>query len=211
VLAAANYTWYVARAGGILAFTLLSASVVLGLLLSGRAKLARWPRFALEDVHRFVGLLAGSFLAIHVGALLVDRYLPFSVTSVLVPFAAPYRPLAVAAGVIAAELLVALAVTNHYRAQLSYRFWRRAHYLNFAVWMLALAHGIAAGTDTTAAWALGMYVASAGAVAGLTVRRVLVAMPSAGSWALRLWPGTAALVTAELVVALALGPLGHHA
>ena len=55
-----------------------------------------------------------------------------------------------------------------------------------------------------------MYVVSAAAVAGLTVRRVLVAMPSAGAWALRLWPGTAAVVTAELVVSLALGPLGHH-
>ena len=52
-----------------------------------------------------------------------------------------------------------------------------------------------------------MYVVSAGVVAGLTVRRVLVARPAAGAWAMRLWPGTAAVVTAELVVALALGPL----
>jgi len=210
IVAAANYTWYVARAGGMLAFALLSASVVLGLLLSGKAKLERWPRFALEDVHRFVGLLAGSFIAIHVGALLVDSYLPFSLRSVLVPFAAPYRPVAVAAGVIAAELLAALAITNRYRSQLPYRFWRRAHYLNFAVWLLALVHGLAAGTDTTSAWALGLYAVSAAAVAGLTARRVLVAMPTAGALALRLWPGTAALVTAELVVALALGPLGHN-
>jgi predicted ferric reductase len=209
-VAAANYTWYIARAGGILAFALLSTSVVLGLLLSGRARLERWPRFALEDVHRFVGLLAGSFIALHVVALLFDSYLPFSLRSVLVPGAAPYRPLAVAAGVISAELLVALAITNRYRKQLPHRFWRRAHYLNFAVWLLALVHGIAAGTDSTTAWALGLYVVSAGAVVGLTARRVLVAMPSAGAWAVRLWPGTAAVVTAELVVALALGPLGHH-
>ena len=85
IVAAANYTWYVARAGGILAFALLSTSVVLGLLLSGRAKLERWPRFALEDVHRFVGLLAGSFIAIHVVALLFDSYLPFSLRSIARP------------------------------------------------------------------------------------------------------------------------------
>ena len=149
ILGAANYTWYVARAGGILAFALLSTSVVLGLLLSGRAKLERWPRFALEDVHRFVGLLAGSFIAIHVVALLFDSYLPFSLRSILVPGVAPYRPLAVALGVITAELLAALAITNRYRKQLPHAFWRRAHYLNFAVWLLALLHGIAAGTDTT--------------------------------------------------------------
>ncbi len=60
-------------------------------------ELERWPRFALEDVHRFVGLLAGSFIAIHVVALLFDSYLPFSLRSILVPGAAPYRPLAVGA------------------------------------------------------------------------------------------------------------------
>ena len=100
-------------------------------------------------MHRFVGLLAGSFIAIHVVALLFDSYLPFSLRSILVPGAAPYRPLAVALGVIAAELLAALAITNRYRKQLPHAFWRRAHYLNFAVWLLALVHGIAAGTDST--------------------------------------------------------------
>jgi hypothetical protein len=38
---AENYAWYAARAGGMLAFVLLTASVVVGLLLSGRARLDR--------------------------------------------------------------------------------------------------------------------------------------------------------------------------
>jgi methionine sulfoxide reductase heme-binding subunit len=196
-LAAANYTWYVARAGGILAFVLLTGSVVAGLLMSGRARLPGWPRFALEDVHRFLGLLTGAFLALHVGSLLLDSYLPFSLWSVVVPGTAPYRPLAVALGVVGAELLVALAITNRYRRQLSHRFWRRAHCLNFAVWILALAHGIAAGTDSTTIWALALYVPATALVVGLTVRRVLRTAPL-------LWPGTAGVVAAELVIVLAL-------
>jgi methionine sulfoxide reductase heme-binding subunit len=171
ILAAANYPWYVARAGGILAYALLTTSVVVGLLLSGRARLHGWPRFALEDVHRFVGLLAGTFILVHVGALLVDSYLPFSLASLVIPGTAPYRPLSVALGVVAAELLVALAVTNHYRKALSHRFWRCAHYLNFAVWLLALVHGIAAGTDRGTSWALALYIGSASVVAGLTASR----------------------------------------
>src|SRR5256714_13721435 len=58
--------WYAARAAGIVAYLLLSAVVVLGLTLSGRRRLPRWPRFALEDVHRFAGILTGTFVAIHV-------------------------------------------------------------------------------------------------------------------------------------------------
>ena len=163
--------WYIARAGGILAYALLSASVILGLLLSGRSRLPGWPRFAVEDVHRFVGMLAGAFIVIHGGALFLDSYMPFSLTNLLVPGTDSYRPVSVAFGVIAAELLAALALTNHYRKLLSHRFWRRAHYLNFAVWVLALVHGIAAGTDRATVWALALYIGTASVVAGLTASR----------------------------------------
>ena len=74
---------------------------------------------------------------------------------------------------VAAELLLALALTNRYRKRLSYRSWRRAHYLNFAVWTGAFVHGILAGTDSTAPWAIGLDTASAAAVGGLLAWRVL--------------------------------------
>ena len=165
--------WYTARAGGMLAFVLLTASVVLGLTLSGRARMKRWPRFAVEDVHRFAGLLAGTFVGIHVLALLLDTYVPFSLSQIVVPGTASYRPLETALGVVALELLAALAVANHYRKRLSYRFWRRTHYLNFAVWALAFVHGITSGTDSGTPWAVLLYGAAAGSVAGLLVWRVL--------------------------------------
>jgi predicted ferric reductase len=172
VLLAANATWYAARAGGMVAYLLLSASVIVGLLLSGRAKLKHWPRFALEDVHRFLGILTGIFIVIHGGALLLDTFLPFSLGQLLVPGTASYRPLWVALGVVAAELLAALAVTNHYRKRLPHSWWRRAHMLNFAVWGLALAHGLTAGTDATTTWALMLYAGSAWIVVALLVHRV---------------------------------------
>ena len=165
--------WYVARASGIVAFALLTLAVLVGLTLSGRARLRYWPRFAIEDVHRFTGLLTGTFVSIHVLTLFIDAYMPFSLTQLLVPGASSYRPLATALGIVAAELLLALAVTNRYRKRLSYRFWRRAHYLNFAVWTLALVHAVAGGTDRGAAWADALYIGSAAAVAGLLVWRAL--------------------------------------
>jgi sulfoxide reductase heme-binding subunit YedZ len=209
VVVGSTFTWYVVRAGGLVAFGLLTVTTVLGLLLSGRARLPDWPRFALEDVHRFAGLATGIFVGVHGLGLLVDDYLPFSLGQLLVPGAAPYRPLATALGVVAAELLLALALTNRFRDRLSYGFWRRAHYANFAVWALALVHGVTAGTDSRTAWALGLYAVAGATVSGLTVWRVLRARGLAPLM-IRLWPGTAAVVTAELIVALALGPLGHR-
>jgi len=201
-------TWYVTRAGGIVAFAILTASICVGLTLSGRPRLRNWPRVALEDVHRFLGLLAGFFVAVHVAVLLVDGYLPFSPAELLVPGLSPFRPLPTALGVVALELLVALALTNHYRRRIPHRVWLRAHRLNLGVWGLSLVHGIGSGTDTTRAWALGLYAVSTAAVSGLTAWRLL-RNRSFASWTLRLWPATAAVVAAELVVALSLGPLHH--
>jgi DMSO/TMAO reductase YedYZ heme-binding membrane subunit len=152
-----NVAWYVDRTGGILGFALLTASAVLGVTLAGRPRLVRWPRFAIEDVHRFAGMLAGVFIWLHVLVFLLDNYLSFGLTDLLVPGAAPYRPVWTALGVVAAELLLAIAITNRFRTRLPYAFWRRAHMLNFLVWSLALVHGITAGSDTDTGWAQLLY------------------------------------------------------
>jgi predicted ferric reductase len=181
VIAAAGTTWYAARAGGMLAYLLLSASVAVGLLMSSRARLQRWPRFALEDVHRFMGILAGTFIVVHGAALLLDHVMSFTLARLLVPGAASYRPLWVALGVVAAELLAALAVTNHYRKRLPHRLWRRLHMLNFAVWALALVHGLTAGTDAFTTWALVLYAGSAWLVLALLIHRIALHWPSGES------------------------------
>ncbi len=174
MIAASATAWYAARAGGMLAYLLLTASVAVGLLMSGRARLQRWPRFALEDVHRFLGILAGALIAVHGAALLLDHVVPFSLGQLLVPGTDSYRPLWVALGIVAAELLAALAVTNHYRKRLPHRLWRRLHLLNFAVWALALVHGLTAGTDASTTWALVLYAGSAWLVLALLFHRTPV-------------------------------------
>lgn len=65
--------WYAARAAGVVAYALLTGGVLLGVLLAGR-RLPRWPQFVVADVHRFVALLTGAFVVLHVYALLLDRY-----------------------------------------------------------------------------------------------------------------------------------------
>ena len=165
-LVASTTTWYAARAGGVLAYLLVSVSVLAGILLAGKVRVPGLPRFAVEDVHRFLGLLAGLFIAIHVGSVALDSVVPFSLTQLVVPFTAGYRPLATGLGVVALELLLALAVTNRLRSRLPYRVWRRAHYATLAVWLLATVHGILSGTDRQQAWLLALYAITVALVAG---------------------------------------------
>jgi methionine sulfoxide reductase heme-binding subunit len=156
--------WYAARASGVAAYVVLSVVVSLGLALGGKAQNRRWPRFSVEEVHRFGGLLVGSLIGIHVLTIAMDSFLPFSLIQLLIPFTASYRPIWTGLGIAAAELLLALAVTNHYRRRLPYRFWRTAHYLNFAIWTLASLHGLMSGTDRGAVWLAIIYGVSVASV-----------------------------------------------
>ena len=163
--------WYIARAGGVVAYVLLTFTVCIGIGLAGRARVPGFPRFAVNDLHRFAGILTGTFIAIHVGAILLDGYVHFSIPQVLIPLAASYRTIGVAFGIVAAELLIALAITNRLRGVLPRRLWRGAHYLNFAVWASATTHGIIAGTDNATIWLLATYVAAIATVGGLACWR----------------------------------------
>jgi hypothetical protein len=161
-----------------------------------------------EDVHRFGGLLLGTFVGIHVLAIAIDAYLPFSIPSLFVPLVSTYRPVWVALGIVSAELLIALAIANHYRRRLSYRFWRRTHYLNFVVWVGATLHGLATGTDRSSWWFLALTAVCVAAVGAATVLRITGFRPGP---ALRHAPLAAGLASAALVLALGLGPLRAHA
>ena len=202
--------WYAARAGGVVAYVLLTAVVVLGLSLAGKRRLKIWPRFAVEDIHRFGGLLVGTFVAVHVAAIAIDAYLPFSIPSLVVPLVSSYKPVWVALGIVSAELLLALAVANHYRGRLPYRFWRRTHYLNFAVWAAATVHGLATGTDRSSWWLLAITATGVALVCGAIVLRVLRFRPPRVP-ALRHAPLAAGAASAALVLGLGLGPFQAHA
>ncbi len=196
--------WYAARAAGITAYLLLSGVVLLGLTMASKKPLARWPRFTLEDVHRFGGLLVGSFVTIHVATVAIDAWLPFTVPSLIVPFLSRYRPLWVGLGIASAELLIALAVSNHYRRRLPYGFWRRAHYLNFVVWTAATLHGLGSGTDRSSVWLLALYAVAVALVVAATGWRAL--RGRAAPWAVPAVSATA-LVAAAVIIALGIGPL----
>ena len=144
-------TWYVARSAGIVAYLLLSTSVVLGILMSARAKFT-WPRFAVQEVHRFLAILTGVFLALHGLALLADRVVPISIMQLVIPFQTSYRPFGVGLGITSALLLLAVSLSNLVRTRLPFRVWRRIHYVTLAVWLTATAHGLLSGTDRQDFW-----------------------------------------------------------
>lgn len=145
----AAITWYLARSGGLVAWALLVVATAWGLLLTTRV-LGRRPGPAwLLDVHRHLGDLALLLTALHVGAIVLDDHVDYSPGEVLVPFADDRDRLAVAAGVTAMWLLVAVQVSSWGRGRLGDRLWRRLHLGTVPLVVLASLHGALAGTDAT--------------------------------------------------------------
>ena len=145
-LAQAPVAWYVARAAGLVAFGALTLSVWLGLGMSTRL-LGPKRHKSLFVWHQTLAWTGLSMLVLHAGALLFDPTLHFGLASVLAPFASAWRPVAVAAGVIAGWLTLVLAVSFRLRKRIGQRGWRRLHYAAFAAFALALGHALTAGTD----------------------------------------------------------------
>ena len=138
--------WLVARAAGLVAFALLTAAVTLGLLLSTRILGNRRGKLLMEW-HQALIWTCVSMLGLHGAALLLDPTLKFGPLSVLVPGMAPWRPLPVAAGIVAGWLILTLAVSFRFRRRIGQRRWRLLHYASFVAFSAGLWHALNTGSD----------------------------------------------------------------
>ncbi len=144
-----QFWWFMARGSGIVAWLMLTASVLWGIVLSsGAFPKHRRPAWLL-DLHRWLGGLTLAFVAVHVASLIADSYVSFSLVDVLVPFAADWKPIPVAGGVIAFWGLVAVQLTSLAMKRLPRRVWRSIHLTSYLVFWLSSLHGTFAGSDSS--------------------------------------------------------------
>ncbi len=180
--------WYVARATGFVAWGLITASVITGLLLSTRlAKGRATPAWTL-DLHRFLGGTAVVATVLHLAGLVGDNYIHFGAADLLVPFASSWEPGAVALGIVALYLLLAVQGSSMLMRRLPRRLWRTVHLASFVVFWTSTFPLQLAGTDAenpVARWTVNLAMA---AVVFLTLVRILT---SRGGSERRARPGPA--------------------
>ncbi len=187
--------WYLTRGSGVVSLLLLTVTMLLGVLTSGRWRSDRWPRFAVTALHRNVTLLALVFIGVHVGTTIADGYAPIGVKDAFVPFLSAYRPLWLGFGALTLDLLLALTVTSLLRKHIGHRTWRALHWAAYATWPLALVHGLGSGSDARYGW---MAAIAFGSLA-LVVIAIAVRLFRAGRSDLQLVSG-AAVVALMIVI-----------
>jgi hypothetical protein len=139
--------WFVARSSGIVAWALLTLSVCWGLLLSTRLLSRRVGPSWLLDLHRHLGGLAVVFTGVHLVGLVADSYVTFGWAELFIPMASSWKPGAVAFGIVAFYLLLAIEITSLAMRRLPRSVWRWVHRSSFVLFGFATYHGIVAGTD----------------------------------------------------------------
>ena len=142
-----HLAWYVARSSGMVAWALVTASILWGLAMSTRLVRRKGVPAWLADLHKFLGTLSVVFTVVHLVGLWADSYVTFGPNELFVPFASPWRPGAVAWGIAAFYLLVAVELTSLVMRRMPRKVWHAIHLSSFALFITATVHGFAAGAD----------------------------------------------------------------
>lgn len=172
-LGGSQFSWYAARAAGMIAYILATASVLFGLATSTKLGGSMLGKGNVPDIHRALSLLTLFAIGGHMLFLALDQYASFSPGELLIPFVTWYRPFWTGIGIIAAYLTVALYVSFYIRAWIGYKMWRAFHYAAFGVFVMATFHGLFSGTDGATLWADALYGGGTMAVVALLAYRII--------------------------------------
>jgi hypothetical protein len=140
-------SWYATRASGLVAWAVVTASILRGLALSTRLIRRKGIPAWVLDLHKFLGTLSVVFVGVHLLALWADNFVYFGPGELFVPMVSHWRPGPVAWGIAATYLLVAIQLTSWWMRRLPRRLWHAVHLTSFPMFAMATVHGFTAGAD----------------------------------------------------------------
>ena len=138
--------WYAIRATGVVAYLLLYLAALTG-LYSAVQKKRKKKVTNLLHFHEVVSDWSLIMTGGHLGILLIDAFMKFSWTDILIPFSGSYETISMGLGSIATYFLILTIVTSKFRKKIGYQRWQKLHALNPILYILVTAHGLMSGTD----------------------------------------------------------------
>ena len=150
--------WYITRASGLIAYVLLWFSMVWGLGVSSKIFDVVLHGTFTYDFHQYISLLAIGFTLLHMGVLLFDGYMPYSIFQILLPFLSPYRPFWIGIGVIGFYLMLLVTITFYMRTKISMKTFRAIHTFSLLAYFAITLHSFMSGSDLSLPSVMVLYV-----------------------------------------------------
>jgi DMSO/TMAO reductase YedYZ heme-binding membrane subunit len=145
--------WFVSRASGIVAWSLLVIAVIVGILLSTRVLKPNDNAGWLFHFHSWLSGLTFVFAVTHVVSLMLDTFVTFTILDVAVPFYSDYIKIPslgripIALGVMSLYILFAVQLTSLFRQKMTVAAWKAVHLSSYVLVLLVSAHAGWTGTD----------------------------------------------------------------
>lgn len=150
--------WYVTRASGLTGYFLIWLSMVWGFAIPSKIIQPILDNTFTYDFHEHLSLVGLGFIVLHVIVLMFDKYLPFNILQILIPFTDTYRPIWVGLGIISFYILLLVTLTFYLRAQIGGKAFRSIHLLSMLGYLGATLHGFFAGTDSALPITMFLYI-----------------------------------------------------
>jgi|SRR5581483_2927127 predicted ferric reductase len=154
----ASWTWYIVRGAGFVA-----AGLIVLLMLSGIMQVTGLIYRFIEPItawaiHKALAIALCVSIATHIGFLLIDHYVRFSLVQVLVPLESRYSngtsflgvalgSLAVSMGILAMYGVAIIVASSLGWIDTKKRTWKSLHYLSYVVAVLIFLHALYTGSD----------------------------------------------------------------
>jgi predicted ferric reductase len=152
------FPWYVIRMSGLLGLGFMGL-----LMLSGIGQVTGLTYRFIEPlkawaIHKAVALGLVAVIAVHVLAILIDSFMPFSLKQILVPFTSTYTNGTTLLGLSFAGWAVGLGVLAMYAVAIivasslgwidsKKKLWHWLHYLSYFAMAATLLHAVTVGTE----------------------------------------------------------------
>ena len=143
------------------------------------------------SLHAYIFHLWYGMLAIHMLSLVADPTIFFGVKELIIPFRSDWREPWTGLGTLAAIGGLVVGASTAVRRVLGYRAWKALHWLSMPVFVMALAHGLGAGTDRTSFTMFMIYLVTGGWTFVLLIYRLTKIRARSQARARRLSPPVA--------------------
>lgn len=163
--------WTTTKAAGLTAYLLLFISMVAGIVQG--TPFAKGPKRLLWNLaHQWCGWFGLLFGMLHGIVLVFDQYVGYSLAELAVPFASDHDRLGTGLGILAFYLMAILILSSDLMKKLGKKVWRTIHFVAFPTFVLALVHGLMAGSDSAHPVFIALYAVTGGTVAVMLVWRI---------------------------------------
>ena len=149
--------WLIIRVSGIVSWILLTIVVFWGLALKNRVLGKGIKPATTYNLHLRIGVAALLALVIHLGSLMLDPFMNFTIAQLLIPGLSSWQPIPVALGVLALWTMLTSSFFGRTRTKfgkLGKTLFSTSHKVSFLAWPLATGHYIFAGTDSLKSWSV---------------------------------------------------------